>query len=259
MYDLPAARDATDRWWQGLAGHLRAAGVEAVPDTLQREPPPAWTDPALLFSQTCGYPLTHALAGQVRLVGTPAYRAPGCSGARYASALVVAADDPAEGLGDLRGRVCAFNSTDSHSGCNVLRRMVAPLARDGRVFERVVATGGHRASIAAVASGQADLCSVDCVTHALLARHEPAALQGTRVLSMSPDAPALPYVAGPGVAEETVERMRRAVAAAVADPGLAEARTALLIVDVEPLPLSGYEEIPAMERVAAELGYPRLA
>ncbi|MCZ7598487.1 MAG: hypothetical protein M5U09_13265 [Gammaproteobacteria bacterium] len=66
-----------------------------------------------LFSQTCGYPLTHALAGLVRLVATPCHAAPGCDGPRYRSLLIVAAESRAETLDGLRSMRCAFNDTDS--------------------------------------------------------------------------------------------------------------------------------------------------
>ncbi|MDX1610400.1 MAG: PhnD/SsuA/transferrin family substrate-binding protein [Halofilum sp. (in: g-proteobacteria)] len=258
MYDLPAVRAATDRWWAGLARHLRANGVDAVPERLSRDPAPAWDAPDLLFSQTCGYPLTHALAGRVTPVCTPCYAAAGCNGARYSSLLVVAAGSDARALEQLRGGVCALNARDSHSGCNALRRMVAPLARGGRFFERVFETGDHADSLAAVAAGAADLCAVDAVTHALLARHEPGSLAGTRVLGHSPAAPGLPCIAGPEVDGETVGRMRRAVRAALADRGLRSTRAALLITGAEVVPLAAYDRILAMEREAQALGYPEL-
>lgn len=260
MYDLPALRAATDLWWAGLARHLRRAGVTGVPRRLTREPDPArsWGDARLLFSQTCGYPLTHSLASHVRLLCTPAYAAPGCVGARYASVLVVGANSGARRLADLRGGVCAVNAVDSHSGYNVLRRMVAPLARGAAFFSRVVETGGHAASLRNVGAGRADLCAVDCVTHALLARYAPEALAGTRALGFSPDAPGLPYIVGPRVDPDTRERLRGAIDAALADPALAEARAALLISGVEDPPLSAYEEITDMERAADAMDYPQL-
>jgi len=258
MYDLPAVRDATDAWWAGLARHFRAAGIEAVPASLARDPVLPWSDPGLLFSQTCGYPLTHELAGRVRLLCTPCHAAPGCEGPRYRSVLIARTDRTAESLADLRGAVCAFNSTDSHSGWNVLRRMVAALAHGGTFFRDTLETGGHAASVAAVAAGDADLCAVDCVTHALLARHAPEQLHGTRVLEYSPDAPGLPYIAGEAVSEDTARRLRAAIREAVADPVLAPARAELLIDDVEELPLAAYDEIPAMEREAISMGYPAL-
>jgi ABC-type phosphate/phosphonate transport system substrate-binding protein len=259
MYDLREVRAATNAWWTGLASHFRGVGLVDVPRRLTRVPAVAWDDPVLLFSQTCGYPLTHALAGRVVPVGTPAFDAPGCRGARYASALVVREASAAEHLEDLREHTVAVNAPDSHSGYNVLRRMVAPLATDGRFFAAVVETGGHVESIVAVATGEADLCAVDAVTHALLARHAPARLSGTRVLGFSPGAPGLPYIAGPAVSAADRDRMQDALQAAAEDPGLAATRAALLIHDVEPLPASAYDEIPAMEREAVEMGYPEVA
>ncbi len=259
MYDLPAVRAATDAWWQGLARHLRAAGIADVPTRLARDPVPEWTGSDLLFSQTCGYPLTHALAGQVAPLCTPAYAAPGCDGVWYASALVVRADGDVTGLSDLRGGTCAFNARDSHSGCNVLRRMVAPLAGGEAFFGGVVETGGHVASIEAVADGQADICAVDVVTHELARRHEPARLAGTRILEYSPRAPGLPYIAGPAVSADDRARMHDAVFSALADPGLATTRETLLITGAEEIPTEAYDIIPAMENEAIGLGYPYLA
>ncbi len=259
MYDLPTVRAATDGWWQGLAGHLRAAGIPDVPAGLARDPVPDWTASDLLLSQTCGYPLTHALAGRVEPLCTPAYAAPGCDGARYASALVVQADCGAARLADLRGGTCAFNAPDSHSGCNALRRMIAPLAGGEPFFSGILETGSHAASIESVASGQADLCAVDTVTHELLRRHEPAPLAGTRVLEYSPRAPGLPYIAGPAVTADDRARMRDAIFNALADPGLATTRDTLLITGAEALPTEAYDIIPAMENEAIGLGYPHLA
>lgn len=259
MYDPPSLHAATDAWWHGLARHMRAAGVSGVPAQLSRNPEPAWTDARLLFSQSCGYPLTHELDGRVGIVCTPAYSAPGCDGAHYASAIVVRATSTAHTLADLRGTTCAFSDTASHSGYNILRRMVAPLAaEEGCFFADAVATGSHAASLAAVAGGEADVCAVDGVTHALFARHEPERLVGTRVLTLSPKAPGLPCIAGPGVSDDDRLRMRDAVFAAAADPALADTRGALLIADVEVIERPDYDAIVDMEREAQALGYPHL-
>ena len=94
MYDLPGLRAATDAWWTGLAGHLRMHGIEDVPDELTRQEArrdQLWRSPDLLLSQTCGYPLVHALGGLVRLIATPRHFAPGCTGALYRSLIVARA------------------------------------------------------------------------------------------------------------------------------------------------------------------------
>ncbi len=261
MYDLPELRAATDAWWQGLAEAFRRAGLREVPDGLRRDRPAEalWRAPDLLFSQSCGYPLTHAFRGLLRPVATPVYAAPGCDGPNYASAIVVQADDPAHGLGDLVGRICAVNNRASHSGYNALRRALAPHAVDGRFVAGVLETGGHPASLAAVAEGRAGLAAVDCVTLALLARHRPAAVAGVRVLEWSEPAPALPYVTRADVGEEVLARLRDGLWAALADPALAGVRRALLLRGAEPLDAAAYRRIDEMEAQAAALGCPEIA
>src|SRR5215475_14223755 len=184
MYDLPEVRAATDAWWRGLAAAFRREGIAEVPDRLDRATGhhEVCLRPDLLFAQTCGYPLTHALAGRVALVATPCYAAEGCAGASYCSFIVVAGDNPATAIADLRGARCAVNAPDSQSGYSALRAAVAPHARNGRFFSSVVVSGSHVASLQLVAAGATDVAAIDCVTHALVARYRPAALEGTRVL-----------------------------------------------------------------------------
>ena len=261
MYDLPELRGATDAWWTGLAAHLRAHGIAGVPDRLDRATgrDDAWRAPGLLLSQTCGYPLTHALAGRVRVVATPSYAAPECDGVDYRSLLFVRADDPASDLAALRGRVAAINGTDSHSGCNILRAMVAPLTQGARFFDSVVVSGSHAASLGFVRRGKADLCAVDCVTHALLARHRPAAVAGLRQLARSPGAPGLPYVTAAATEPDELARLRDGLEEALAHPHLAEARRTLLISGVRVLPERSYQSIVAFERAAERAGCAALA
>ena len=261
MYDLPEVAAATDAIWSGLARALAREGVPDVPDRLTRGPDSqaSWLAPDLLFSQTCGYPLTHALHGRVRVVATPTYDCAGCDGPAYSSAIVVRADDPARGLEDLRGRNAAINAPVSQSGYSALRAAVAPLARDGRFFGRVVQSGEHAASLALVRGGEADVCAVDCVTHALLARHRSAAVDGLRVLATSPMAPGLPYVTRATAADDLLARLRAALFAALDDPELAAAREAVFLTGAEVLPDTAYDRILELERDAESRGYPQLA
>src|SRR5262245_43660702 len=145
MYNLPELDAATDAWWQGLARAFRREGVTGVPDALDSRPDfqQVLLSPDLFFAQTCGYPLTHALAGKVTLLATPCYAADGCAAADYCSLVIVAADNPAGDVAALRGARCAVNGTDSQSGYNALRALVAPLADGGRFFGRVAVSGSH--------------------------------------------------------------------------------------------------------------------
>lgn len=261
MYDLPEVTAATDAWWSGLARAMAREGIADVPDRLTRgeDLHAAWRAPDLLFSQTCGYPLTHALKGRVRAVATPAYDCPGCAGPAYCSVIVVRADDPAGSLQDLRGRSAAINNPGSQSGYSALRAAVAPLARDGRFFGGVVRSGGHAASLAMVANEEADVCAVDCVTYALLARHRPAAVEGLRVLTRSAVAPGLPYVTRAAADGDLLARLRGALFAALEDPALTSARETVYLAGAEVLPEAAYERILELEREAEARGYDRVA
>jgi ABC-type phosphate/phosphonate transport system substrate-binding protein len=258
MYDLPELRASTDAWWAGIARHIREAGLGDVPTELERTRTieAQWRDPALLFGQSCGYPVTHAFAGDLRIVATPCYAVPGCEGGRYYSVLVVHEDAPFRDLAELRGTVVAINEPTSQSGMNALGALVAPLltSHRDRFFREIVVTGSHASSIAIVRGRRASVASIDCVTHALLARWRPAALVGTRVLTMTASAPALPYVTSRSTDDDRVRRLRTALARAVADPTLTSARNDLFLANVTVLPDSDYDAIVAMQATHRLMG-----
>ncbi len=257
MYDLPELQEATDEWWLGLAKAFRREGIKDVPAGLHRSGNyrDAWIHPGLLFSQTCGYPLTQELQGKVTLVATPSYAAAGCSGSSYCSTVLVHSDSQARRPADLRGKRCAVSSANSHSGYNALRALMAPVAREKPFFGNVEVSGSHLNSIAMICAGDADVAAVDCVTYALLARYRRQALCGTKVLCHTRSAPGLPYVTGPSAGVDRVQRMQRGLAAACTDPELAACREALLITGTTNLSIDDYDDIPQMERDAVSLGY----
>ncbi|MCG8693091.1 MAG: PhnD/SsuA/transferrin family substrate-binding protein [Minwuiales bacterium] len=261
MYDLPEIREATDAWWSGLAGHIRNAGVDEVPARLNRAETAqdTWRDPALLFSQTCGYPLTHEFRDTLGLVATPAYRAPGCSGADYCSYLVVRDNAAAGSIADLYGSAAAVNAVDSQSGCNALFAAAAPYAQGGAFFSRIALSGAHADSIAMVRDGGADVAAIDAVTLALIERYRPAALRGIRRLAETPAAPGLPYVTRGDADGGLVDALWRGLQAALADPLLADARDALLIAGAERLAITAYDRILAMEKIAGAAGLSAMA
>lgn len=257
MYDPPELAAHTDDLWAAIARALAVRGVRA-PSTLTRDRE-VWTDPALVLSQTCGYVFTHRLRGAARLVATPRYTAPGCDGPRYCSMIVVSRTSPARTLEDLRGRVAAVNQLESHSGMNVLRHVIAPLAEGGRFFSRVILSGGHRASLEAVGRGDADVATIDCVTHALLARAVPDLVAHTRVLAETPRVPGLPLITRLGIPGDELGTLREALLDVAEDPALSRTRRALLWDGLDVLPESAYDELDAMEAAAIARGYPEVA
>lgn len=261
MYDFGRVAPANDVLWTWLAERLGEAGLAEVPDHLDRSRPASEIirDTALLLGQTCGYPLMTSLRDQVQIVATPSYDLPGCEGSFYRSFLLVADHAPLRRIEDLRGKIAAVNGLDSNSGMNVLRGIVAPHATSGQYFGDVMITGGHLSSIAAIASGFADVAAIDCVTYGLATRHAPDVLAGTRILAWTETTPGLPLVTGPHTTQREIAALRNVLLAAVTAPELAETRDTLALAGLEILDSDEYGRILDVERRAAALGYPVLA
>ena len=261
MYDFAPLTAANDALWAALRPLLAETGLTWIPAGLDRarELHDIWRDPRLLLAQTCGFPLMTSLAGRPSLVATPCYDLPGCDGPLHRSFVVVRASDPAGDLESTRGRTVAINAPDSNSGMNLLRAMVAPLARSGRFFDAVRFTGGHLASIAAVRTGATDVAAIDCVTHGLLARHDPAQLQGTRIIAETPPVPGLPLISRPDAPPAMLGSLRDALAAVATSPAGAAACGTLALAGFAVLPLSAYRLVIDLAKKAAAFGYDVIA
>ena len=252
MYD--ADPQAVDAWWGAISRALQAEGVADVPQFLDR---PAtldshWRDPRLLLSQACGYPLVTGLSASVQVVGAFRYTAPGCSGIDYRSELVARVGD-ADAIEGYRGRVAAINSPDSHSGCNALRGLVAPLARNGAFFADQLVTGSHRGSLAAVQSGSADIAAIDCVSLAGFRRHDPDLVRGLRVIGWTASAPGLPLITSGTTTAADLAALREALQAACSDPALADVRAALFIGGFQVVTKEAWRVIEGVRRSANRL------
>ena len=242
MYDFPELREVTDAFWEGLRGHLAAAGLTGIPSALTR---PAdvyahWLDPQLLLSQTCGFPLTHELKGKVRYLATPGYEAPGCDGSTYRSFVIVRAVDDIQRGGDLSSRVVAFNGADSQSGCNVLKHYLAGQGIVNGLLRGAIESGAHRKSVALVKAGLADFCAVDCV-------------------SWTAPAPCLPFITSRALPVEDVASLRTGLSAAFNDDDLAPVREKLLLASLTVLDEATYDVIAEQEMSAKRAGWARVA
>jgi ABC-type phosphate/phosphonate transport system substrate-binding protein len=239
MYDWPEARSETDQEWSKIRDALRAQGLEA-PDHLVRrntELPPnsdsdtgnllpndldlmaAWTHPQLLLAQTCWGPMQQGLDAHVVVVGQPDYsRYDGGKGPLYSSAVLMrrgaSPTSSPTSLKDilplLTDKRLAFNSTDSMSGFLALERDLGAIGSSLDIFGEKVETGGHRASIRAVAEGKADVCAVDCRTWDLAKRFEGKAGE-VEVVAWTELRRGLPYVTSRERGSGKVERMRVAL------------------------------------------------
>jgi ABC-type phosphate/phosphonate transport system substrate-binding protein len=261
MYDFPELREAHDALWAAVADRLIGAGLADVPRhlTLDLDHRAVWGHPRLLLGQACEYPLAKAFAGKVRLVASPCYAAPGCTGARYRSAIIVRADDARpSSLSDLRGLRCAVNEMDSNSGMNLLRAAVARIGGAGRFFSSVTVSGSHRRSVEWVASGMADVAAIDCVTLGHLQRIAAPLIRKVRVLDWTPDSPSLQFITAGSASASAMRELRAALASACDDPGLAEVRDMLLLTGMEFAPCEDFRQVLELEREAIARGFPSI-
>jgi ABC-type phosphate/phosphonate transport system substrate-binding protein len=260
MYDFPWTAAANDALYTAISARLAEAGVQA-PVSLTRGGDLAaqWLDPELIFGQTCGYPYVTGLKDAVTLIATPEYAFLGCEGASHRSFIIRGAIDPRPELREFRGATAALNAHDSNTGMNLFRAAIAPIAGGAPFFSSVVVTGSHEASVEAIARGQADFASIDCVSFALLKRGRPDLIERVAVVAESPLSPCLPFIASARLAPSTIDAVREALFAALADPDLAEARSAFGLKGARVATPADYDCVIEIERGAAAAGYPRLA
>ncbi len=260
MYDFPGTAAANDALWAAISARLEEAGVQA-PMQLTRDGDLAalWRDPALIFAQTCGYPYVTGLKDTVTLIAAPEYSFPGCEGASHRSFIVRRASDLRNSLSEFRGATAALNAHDSNTGMNLFRAAIAPIAGGKTFFSSIVMTGSHKASVAAIVDGQADLASIDCVTFALLRRGRPELVKRVAIVAESPPSPSLPFIASGSLPPSTIAAVREALFAALDDPTLAEARAALGLNGAQATAAPDYDRVIEIEREATAAGYAQLA
>jgi len=252
MYETPERAPARDAWWAGLVQHWREAGLRDIPPRAEMPSDlyELWLSPDLFFAQTCGYPLTHGLKDRVALVATPCYDADGCVGSSYLSVIIARRDSDIGSLDDVAGKVAAVNGYDSQSGWNALRHSLIGKGAPARIVE----TGGHRKSMAAVREGRVDVAAIDCVTYANVHAVAPQEVAPLRVIARSASAPALPFITRRDIPPADLQKLRSGLQAAIDDPALADARSALLIKAIEILPPKAYDRMLEMEREADRAG-----
>jgi ABC-type phosphate/phosphonate transport system substrate-binding protein len=218
-----------------------------------------WLRRDLLLGQACGFPLMTRLAGKVTLLGTLGYAFPGCEGHCYRSFILVRADSGLYTLKDLQGRIAAVNQWHSHSGMNAFRLALAPHARRGRHFSRVIESGSHRASLSLLQRREADVAAIDCITYGYLRRHTPQALDGVRVLHETASMPGLPLLSSLQ-AGDSLYQLARTVLAKILQTGPGDgAAKRLGLTGFTETRMSDYCVIVDAEQQAISCGYPQLA
>jgi ABC-type phosphate/phosphonate transport system substrate-binding protein len=195
MYDRPENAAAHDALWSLIRDGLRDLGI-AAPDSLDRATGhmDGWARPDLTLGQICNMPFRARFRGRVTPIAAADYALPDTPPGYYHSVFIVRADDPAGSLADCADHRFAFNESLSQSGWGAPSAWAA--AR-GLRLNPALHTGGHALSLRAVASGHADLASIDAVTFRNLQRWEPAA-RAVRVIGRTDASPAMTFITAPG-------------------------------------------------------------
>ncbi len=123
---------------------------------------------------------------------------PRCEGRpHYWCEVIVRADESAQRVEDLRGRVAAFNDRASLSGFGSLLGRVQTLGAEA-FFDRWHETGSHARSVRSVRAGEADVAAVDANVWRTMQQG------GLRVLQSLGPFPIQPMVVRPGAVEPEV-------------------------------------------------------
>lgn len=215
MYDWPEFTQATNRLWVSIRDHFNEAGIDA-PASLDRTAPPAetWQSPNLLLSQTCGLPLVAGFSGKVKVLGSFAYQGIEPAGSYHSVIISHKSDDEAGSC--FEGKRAVINGDDSYSGYLALKCYLTDHGLDESPFASVLVSGGHRTSLCAVASGNADIAAIDCVSWHLAQQCEPA-IKSLKVIAHTRSRPGLPLITHLNASVREISAMRDALARAVDD------------------------------------------
>jgi ABC-type phosphate/phosphonate transport system substrate-binding protein len=240
MYDWPEFTQATDCLWTSIRDNFSKAGID-TPASLDRTSPPAetWLSPKLLISQTCGLPLVADLSEKVKVLGSFAYQ--GIEPAGSYHSVIIAQENNNESSVRLEGKHAVINGDDSYSGCLALKCFVADNGSGESPFASVLVSGGHRASLCAVASGNADIAAIDCVSWYLANQCE-SAVRNLKVIGHTQSRPGLPLITCGDTSAQEISVLRDALAKAVDDVD-EKSRTMLGIRGFVPLDDKDYAPI----------------
>ncbi len=236
MYPFAHLRGAYDDLWAAIRSRLGDG-----PDQLDRDidPHTAWHASDLLLGQTCGWPLIQELADEVTVVGAFDVRVPFAAAGCYRS--VIVASKPI-GLDEWKAdpaTVVARNGDDSLSGWVSLQWAW------GGVPGNVLTTGGHVSSLRAVASGEAQVASIDAMSFEFAAESEPVTVGRVHAIGHGPVVGTLPLIMSASVAQR-LDEVRSALAAAVADPAMSAVCARLRIRGFVPCGFEHYASLPEL-------------
>jgi ABC-type phosphate/phosphonate transport system substrate-binding protein len=232
MYAVTPTVEAS---WRSLLEHVArdaCVALHYLPWPAPQPLEPLWQRPDLGCVFMCGYPIALGLADVVPLAA-PVPRAPWAGGRPlYRSDLIVRADAPFRALEDTFGARAGWTVEHSHSGFNAFRHHLLRYRSATRPTLYGAMTGHlvtARRVLDAVRAGEIDVGPLDAYWHLLIARHQPALVEGIRVLAATDTATLPALVAAAGTPPATVDALRAALLDAASRPWFAPSAEELLI------------------------------
>ena len=255
MYSVaPGAGDA----WRAFFAWLSDASGVALTTIDHAYPAPLaalWSRADLGCAFMCGYPFSKALR-RPRLLAAPIPAGERYGGrAVYATDFVVRVDSGFAALPDTFGGRLGFTVDSSHSGFNAIRHHLLQYrspARPRLFRESVGPLHTPRRVIDALLARQIDVGPLDSYALNLMRRHDPALVEGVRVIESTAFVPAPPLVAGLDCPDDVVARLRAALVAF----DRARHGDALCLDGFAPAQAADYELLLRWEQQAEAAGYP---
>jgi ABC-type phosphate/phosphonate transport system substrate-binding protein len=228
MYSVNAATAAA--WRVVLQWVVDRAAIDAdVIDYAAPQPLPAlWARNDLACVFMCGYPFSRAMPQPIALAA-PVPSPPSYDNKPvYWTCVVVREDSGLRTLRDTFERRMAYTTTDSQSGYQALRALVAG---ESHPFSSMVGPlFTPRRVVDAVLAGEADAAPVDSYALDLMRLHEPQLVAPLRVVTTTPPTPVPLLVASPKMPAAEIARLRSALVEVEHEQSLADARAALLLL-----------------------------
>lgn len=192
--------------------------------------------------------LTEESAPSVQLVPmAPVHDDPRAHGRPvYYSDLIVRAESPIAGLGDLAGQRVGYNDKSSLSGYVSLLTALAAIGAEQTHFGQFLHVGSHREALAMIAAGEIDGAAIDANVWRAWAREQPDAAGELRSAAALGPHPVQPIVVRSGAAH-----LAEPIAELLACPELAELVRPHGVVGFAPIDHAAYEPLRPMCRALA--------
>lgn len=262
MYAVSPEAEAA---WKDLIAHVaKDAGTafDYVPYPAPRPLEELWRRSDVGCVQMCGYPIARNLADVVPLASPIPAAAWAGGKALSRTDLIVRADAPYQVLPDTFGGTVGWTVAHSQSGFNALRHHLLPYRSEDRprLYHRSVGNlVTARRILESVADGSIDIGPLDAYWHMLAGKYQPQLTEMVRVLDATATVLMPAFVAVPAMPRQTVDRLRKAFAAAHTRPWFAPFSESLLIEGFATVTRDSFFRTLEWAQAAEAAGYPEPA